>query len=344
MGELLDARLSLEVPIAGRAAVNADAEVVARLEQAIADAVGHQPGTEPFNIADSTFHAVLAEASGNQLLFALTGWILEVLQPTLIVKISPRVDAEAILAQHRAILRAVRRNQRLAAEKAMAAHIEYLSRSSTRASDARRGQTPTSELRAAIVSGELQPNERLVEADLSGKLGAGRSAVRTALTRLAQEGLIEQERNRGARVRKIGKEEAIQIYEARAALEALAARPRRRSTPRPRTPTRCAPSSARCAARLDAGDLLGASDHTRACTGGARHRRARDRRPPVGTLNSHLRALPVPHDPRAGARGAVVRGAHRDRRGGRRGRSRRRRGRHATAPRRSDGRAARVRA
>src|SRR5215213_2395287 len=97
MAELLDARLSLEVPIAGRAAVNADAGVVARLEQAIADAVGHQPGTEPFNIADSTFHAVLAEASGNQLLFALTGWILEVLQPTLVVKISPRVDAEAIL-------------------------------------------------------------------------------------------------------------------------------------------------------------------------------------------------------------------------------------------------------
>ena len=126
MTELLDARLSLEVPIAGRAAVNADAGVVARLEQAIADAVGHQPGTEPFNIADSTFHAVLAEASGNQLLFALTGWILEVLQPSLIVTISPRVDAEAILAQHRAILRAVRRNQRLAAEKAMAAHIEYL--------------------------------------------------------------------------------------------------------------------------------------------------------------------------------------------------------------------------
>jgi DNA-binding FadR family transcriptional regulator len=125
MAELLDARLSLEVPIAGRAAVNADAAVVARLEQAIADAVGHQPGTEPFNIADSTFHAVLAEASGNQLLFALTGWILEVLQPSLIVTISPRVDAEAILAQHRAILRAVRRHQRQAAEKAMAAHIEY---------------------------------------------------------------------------------------------------------------------------------------------------------------------------------------------------------------------------
>ena len=126
MEELLDARLSLEVPIAGRAAVNADDQVVARLEQAIAAAEGHRPGTEPFNLADSTFHAVLAEASGNQLLHALTGWILEVLQPTLVVTISPLVDPKAILDQHRAVLRAVRRRQRLAAEKAMAAHIEYL--------------------------------------------------------------------------------------------------------------------------------------------------------------------------------------------------------------------------
>ncbi len=88
MNELLDARLSLEVPIAGRAAVNGDDEVVARLEQAIADAEGHQPGSEAWNTADGRFHATLAEASGNQLLHALTGWILEVLQPSLIVTIS----------------------------------------------------------------------------------------------------------------------------------------------------------------------------------------------------------------------------------------------------------------
>jgi GntR family transcriptional regulator, transcriptional repressor for pyruvate dehydrogenase complex len=126
MSELLDARLSLEVPIAGRAAVNADADVVARLEQAIADAEGHRPGSDLFGAADNTFHAALAEASGNQLLHALTGWIREVLQPTLVATIAPHVDPAAILDQHRAVARAVRRHQRLAAEKAMAAHIEYL--------------------------------------------------------------------------------------------------------------------------------------------------------------------------------------------------------------------------
>jgi DNA-binding FadR family transcriptional regulator len=126
MDELLDARLSLEVPIAGRAAVNADDDVCSRLEAAIEAAVGHQPGTPPFNAADSRFHQILADTAGNALLRALTAWILEVLQPTLVAHISVRVEADAILAQHRAILRAVRRRQRSAAEKAMQAHIEYL--------------------------------------------------------------------------------------------------------------------------------------------------------------------------------------------------------------------------
>jgi GntR family transcriptional regulator, transcriptional repressor for pyruvate dehydrogenase complex len=126
MEELLDARLSLEVPIAGRAAVNADEEACERLEAAIEAQIGHKPGTPPFNAADAGFHRILAEASGNDLLRALTAWILEVLQPTLVERIAVNVEAEAILAQHRAILRAVRRHQRGAAEKAMQAHIAYL--------------------------------------------------------------------------------------------------------------------------------------------------------------------------------------------------------------------------
>src|SRR4051794_23247900 len=57
-------------------------------------------------------------------------------------------------------------------------------------------------LRAAIVSGELLPSERLVEEDLARRLGLGRAAVRMALVRLEHDGLVERERNRGARVRR----------------------------------------------------------------------------------------------------------------------------------------------
>jgi DNA-binding GntR family transcriptional regulator len=79
-------------------------------------------------------------------------------------------------------------------------------------------------LRQAIVIGSLQPNERLVEANLAREFGLGRSAVRTALARLEQDGLVEREPHRGARVRLIDEREAVEILEARAVLEGLAAR------------------------------------------------------------------------------------------------------------------------
>src|SRR5262245_54145036 len=55
-------------------------------------------------------------------------------------------------------------------------------------------------------------------------LEARRSAVRTALVRLVQEGLVEHERNRGAKVRLIDEQEAAEILESRMVLEGLAAR------------------------------------------------------------------------------------------------------------------------
>lgn len=79
-------------------------------------------------------------------------------------------------------------------------------------------------LREGIIAGRYQPNERLVEANLSKTLGAGRTAVRAALVRLDQEGLVTREHNRGARVRLVSDQEALQIEEVRAALERLLAR------------------------------------------------------------------------------------------------------------------------
>jgi DNA-binding GntR family transcriptional regulator len=70
------------------------------------------------------------------------------------------------------------------------------------------------QLRREIVSGRLQPNERLVEADLTRALGVTRTAVRAALQRLAHEGLVEHERNRGAKVRFVSEQEAVEILKA----------------------------------------------------------------------------------------------------------------------------------
>lgn len=78
-------------------------------------------------------------------------------------------------------------------------------------------------IREAIFAGELVPNQRLVEADLAEMYGASRGHVRTALSELTVEGVVERIQNRGARVRSVPLEEALEIVEVRSALEALCA-------------------------------------------------------------------------------------------------------------------------
>jgi DNA-binding GntR family transcriptional regulator len=81
----------------------------------------------------------------------------------------------------------------------------------------------TEALRAAILSGEYLPGERLVEAELCERLGTSRFNVRAALADLAAEGLVEMRRNKGAHVRKVTLTEAIEITEVRMVLEGLVA-------------------------------------------------------------------------------------------------------------------------
>jgi len=114
-------------------------------------------------------------------------------------------------------------------------------------------------LRQAILSGQLLPNQRLVELDLAQIFGIGRAAVRTALDRLDQEGLVEREPHRGARVRAISQAEAVEMFEARAVLEGLVARAAA-SHASDQDITLLRGLLKQMQERLDAGDLLGLSD------------------------------------------------------------------------------------
>ncbi|MEU6128969.1 GntR family transcriptional regulator [Saccharopolyspora sp. NPDC047091] len=78
-------------------------------------------------------------------------------------------------------------------------------------------------IRDAITRGDFAPDQRLVEAELSERFDAGRGAVRNALVQLATEGLVERVQNRGARVRAVSLDEAIEITEVRMAVEGLCA-------------------------------------------------------------------------------------------------------------------------
>lgn len=83
--------------------------------------------------------------------------------------------------------------------------------------------TVTEALRAAIIAGEYAPRQRLVEIDLCERFGTSRFILRSALQELAAQGLVEFQRNRGARVREVSLTEAVEITEVRILLEGLLA-------------------------------------------------------------------------------------------------------------------------
>ena len=125
---LVEARIQLEVPLAGLAAENATDDTAAELEAAIAEAMNNRehPASDEFRLADARFHREIARTAGNELLRAFTSWTLDVLQPLLVARVGGTIDGDAILRQHRAIARAILRRQPAAAQRAMRRHLEYV--------------------------------------------------------------------------------------------------------------------------------------------------------------------------------------------------------------------------
>ena len=80
-----------------------------------------------------------------------------------------------------------------------------------------------------ILSGELSAGQKLTEQEIAERLGVSRGPVREALRALAEAGLVQIEPNRGAAVRQVDLNEAIQIHDVYSALEELAARNAARS-------------------------------------------------------------------------------------------------------------------
>ncbi|MFO7544177.1 MAG: GntR family transcriptional regulator [Trueperaceae bacterium] len=79
-------------------------------------------------------------------------------------------------------------------------------------------------LRHELVAGRLEPGRRLREQELAEALAVSRTPVREAVRRLAHEGLLELEANRGVRVPELRSDEAAATYEVRERLERMAAR------------------------------------------------------------------------------------------------------------------------
>ncbi len=79
-------------------------------------------------------------------------------------------------------------------------------------------------LRREIVSGALPPGARLRAEHLAERLGVSPTPLREAFQRLAGEGLVVIEPQRGARVAPIDQHDALELYDLRIILEPIAMR------------------------------------------------------------------------------------------------------------------------
>jgi len=122
--ELLDARLLLEVPLAGLAAYQPDEDELERLRDLVRLGVPSDP--EARATADAEFHQAIASAADNRVLQALTGWIYAVVQPSLNRELQGAVVNSAIAEQHEELLAAIEKGDAARAERAMKDHLLYL--------------------------------------------------------------------------------------------------------------------------------------------------------------------------------------------------------------------------
>jgi len=78
-------------------------------------------------------------------------------------------------------------------------------------------------LREAIVTGVLEPGERLMEIQLAEELGVSRTPIREAIRKLELEGFVVMIPRKGAYVAGVSYKDVKDVFEIRAALEGLAA-------------------------------------------------------------------------------------------------------------------------
>ena len=75
-----------------------------------------------------------------------------------------------------------------------------------------------------ILAGRIVPGQKLIEADLASSLNVSRGPIREALKRLHAEGVVENTRHRGAYVRLLNRQEAIDFIEILSELTGFIAR------------------------------------------------------------------------------------------------------------------------
>jgi GntR family transcriptional repressor for pyruvate dehydrogenase complex len=121
--EMFEARLALEMSIAGLAAKRATAEQITLMSEEIAGMYASLNDPEQYLVHDMRFHQTIAAASGNRILTSLMNMIATILFDSRSKTVKRAKDLKQSAEQHHSIYRAMRERDVDAAEQAMHDHL-----------------------------------------------------------------------------------------------------------------------------------------------------------------------------------------------------------------------------
>lgn len=123
MKELIEARVLIEVELAGMAAERATAEQLNHLSELLEQMVKLKGNTGEFVQADLEFHMTIGRAASNTILMNALQLIRNLLQRWIFSAITTKGVAERACAQHRRVLAAIKTGDSAGARKEMKKHL-----------------------------------------------------------------------------------------------------------------------------------------------------------------------------------------------------------------------------
>lgn len=121
--EMFEARIGLEMTIAGLAAERATHEQIASLADEVAEMFASLEKPEQYLVHDMQFHQLVAAASGNRILTALMNMVATVLFENRSKTVKFALDLKDSAEQHRQIYRSIREHNAEKAREAMRFHL-----------------------------------------------------------------------------------------------------------------------------------------------------------------------------------------------------------------------------
>ena len=121
--EMFEARLALEMNVAGLAAERASGEQLALMSEEIAEMYASLDNPVQYLVHDMRFHQAIAAASGNRILTALMNMVATILYDVRSNTVGRATDLQESAEMHREVYRAIRDHSPEAARQAMLDHL-----------------------------------------------------------------------------------------------------------------------------------------------------------------------------------------------------------------------------